>query len=251
MSIDEQQAQNEPVEAQVESPTPEIDQTATEETTPSVDEQVESAREDTQDSSEHEKPKPRRAERRIQELTRKLKERPVPQEDFLSGPDQPLVRPEELETGLDPQQLEQRVAQRMQNESAKTRRQIKAELAYEGAVNEHISDIERASENLDPRLEKIAVRQYNAMNYQVNPYTGQPVFVPTVKFSEVVEMLKGDLDNLTSDAVAKASKDIIRASNESALPASGQSVDHSDDLMRRAIESGSDDDWKEVLKSRL
>ncbi len=239
------------VQPQASSPMPEDDQTATDETTPSVDEQPTEQATVQEESSEPEKPKQTRAEKRIQDLTRKLKERPVPQEDFFDGQDEPLVRPEELETGLDPQELERRVAAKMQNESRKTRAQIKAEIAYENSIKDHESDIEAVSKTIDPKLERIAVRQYEAMNYQVNPYTGQPVFVPTVKLSEIVDMLKGDLENITSDRVAQASKDIARASNESALPASGAPVDHGDDLMRKAIATGSDDDWKEVLKSRL
>jgi len=248
MSIDEQ--------AQVENSTPaqspeQIEsETPTEETTPSVEDA--SVPQETPDAPEVEEPKKQtRAERRIQSLVSKLKERPQVQENFLQTPDEPLIRPEELESGLDPVELERRVANRVQNEGYKTRQQIKAEIAYETAVGDHQSDIESVAKSIDPKLEKIAVRQYEAINYQINPMTGQPVFIPTVKLSEVVQMLKDDMENITSDRVASASRDIIRAANESALPGSDAPINHSGDLMQKAISSGSDDDWKEVLKSRM
>lgn len=223
---DELEAQNEQVEAQTpteETPTQETD--STEEAQPQATEE--------QVVEQGETKKPTRSERRVEQLLKKLKERPQV-DDFHQTQDEPLIRPEEMETGVDPSALEQRINSRLQNATAQTRQQIKAELAYENEVKSHMSDLESVMKDLDPRVEKLAVRQYQATNYQLNPLTGQPIFVPTVKFSEIVNQIKGDLEDLTASRVAESAERVARIAQEGAVQpgTSGRQKLGVDDLKR-------------------
>lgn len=169
-------------------------------------------------------PKQTRAERRIEQLIGKLKTRPTAELPTQTKPEQ-LIRPEEIENGIDPQALQQRVEQTIQASSQQTRAQIKAELAYEGAVNDHMADLTSASENLDPSIEKLAVRQYEAINYQINPFTGQQVFMPTVKFSEIVKQIQQDFEQATASRVADATTSLAKQVQQSAVQPTGDSTE--------------------------
>lgn len=161
--------------------------------------------------------KPTRSERRVEQLLRKLKDRPSTEDLPHMGADEPLIRPEELETGVDPQALEYRFNQKLQNATAQTRSQIKAEIAYENEVSSHMADLESAADGLDQRIEKLAVRQYQALNYQFNPITGQQVFVPTVKFSEIVKQVQADLEDITASRVAESAERVAKIAQEGAI----------------------------------
>lgn len=220
---DAPEAVNETVE--VETPT---EETPTQETSNEevVEEQTQPQASEDVTEEQGEERKPTRSERRVEQLLKKLKERPSTEDLPQRGVDEPLIRPEEIETGVDPQALEQRFNQKLQNATAQTRSQIKAEIAYENEVKSHMADLEAAVE-IDPRIEKLVVRQYQALNYQLNPITGQQVFIPTVKFSEIVKQVQADLEDITASKVAQSAERVAKIAQEGAIQpgnASKQSV---------------------------
>lgn len=210
------EAQNEQVQ-DVQEPA-EVSPTQNEESTQddSVEHKAQSS-ESSENEEQSQERKQTRSERRVNQLLEKLKEKPQPQNRSLYGDDQPLINDDELETGIDPKALEQRVSDRINNATERTRAQIKAEIAYENEVNNHLSDIDVASKDLDPAIEKLAVRQYEALNYTLNPYTGEKVFVPTVKFSEIVKSVQADLENITSSRMAQSAQRVAQMAQQSAV----------------------------------
>lgn len=198
----------------VEAPTP-IEDTPPQETGDVASEDAQPQAPTELQGEQGETKKPTRAERRVEQLLHKLKDRPQP--PTYQAKDQPLITQEEYETGIDPQALEQRLNQRLEATSAKTREAIRTELAYENEARSHMADLESASKDLDPKLEKLAVRQYEALNYTYDPFSGQRVFVPTVKFSEIVNQVKADLEDITTTRVAESTQRIARAAQEAAI----------------------------------
>lgn len=198
----------------VEAPTP-IEDTPPQETGDVASEDAQPQAPAELQGEQGETKKPTRAERRVEQLLHKLKDRPQP--PTYQAKDQPLITQEEYETGIDPQALEQRLNQRLEATSAKTREAIRTELAYENEARSHMADLESASKDLDPKLEKLAVRQYEALNYTYDPFSGQRVFVPTVKFSEIVNQVKADLEDITTTRVAESTQRIARAAQEAAI----------------------------------
>jgi len=228
------EAETEAVETPTETSSPEVEAVET----------AESQTEASSDSSEEqgESQKPTRAERRVQQLLDKLKDKPKAQD---LSPQQTVD-----ENEIDPTAVKF-VDERVQRGNQQAIQQIKAELAYERSIEDHADDILKASESLDPKIERIAVKQYQAMNYQINPFTGQEVFIPTVKFSEVVKSIQADLEDITASKVADAQTSMARQAQESAVQPSGNSVD------RFSINDARKNIWKnpgkgaKELESRL
>lgn len=144
-------------------------------------------------SGDQQEAKPSRAERRISQLISKLKEThqspsEPPGEPARRNP-RGFLTQEEIETGeIDPSVLEERL-----NKEAERRAEQKVQMTlvnqqYETAVKEHEADMDTVGE-IDPNIEALAVKQYNALNFQTNPFTGQKVFIPAVKMSEIVQKL--------------------------------------------------------------
>jgi hypothetical protein len=188
-----------------------------------------------------------RSERRIKSLIDKLKEKDQ-QLQQLQGANpladnEPLITPEDYENGLDPKDLEERLARRQAGQAQSTKAQIKAELAYEQQMREHQNDIEVVSKDPElannPVLDKIVAQQYQLMNYRIDPYSGQEYFVPTMKLSEIKNMVKQDLDSYVSKQVASSNNNLAEASESSALrPSESANADKSmQDLTLEEIEA--------------
>lgn len=189
------------------------------------------------------KAKPTRFERRIDSLINKVKENAnkagqAQEQSFLqngqpllSQDGEPLFTQEELEEGIDPTVLNQRIQNTVQSavqsalEAERTGQQVKqVNEQYVSAVREHEADLESVK-NLDPELEAEAAREYNLINTQINPYTGEPMFVPAVKFSEIVAKIesraKKYAEKMAQEIASGNEKFIQDVSSSQAVPSSG------------------------------
>src|SRR5690606_33986233 len=149
--------------------------------------------------------KPSRVERRISSLIGKLKESQKPPMSPKVGQQaQPLIAQQEIDEGaLDPVAFEQRVQQRIDSEvdSRGERAMQMAEIntEYKHAVKEHETDLQSvADSDLDPDIEAEAAAEYNRLNHQINPLTGELMFVPAVKFSEIVSKLTSRAEKIAA-----------------------------------------------------
>ncbi len=198
----------------------------------------------------------------ISRLKEKLKPKTFSSEMFQK---EPLIRPDDLEYGIDPVELERRAALR----ELALKDQIKAELAqeeqYKGMVKEHIADQEKVMnevEELNPKSEKydkdfdrLVSQQYQLANYVYNPFTGQYDFVPTIKMSEIVSNIKKVLEKKTTKAVADTSLRLSQQAGEASIPPSSTEIETEDTeeiaLFKKAQQTRDDEDWAAYLKRRL
>lgn len=146
---------------------------------------------------QQEEQKPSRVERRISSLLGKLKEsgQSAPEVKKAAPEKPPYISQQEIEAGeIDPVAFEQRLQQRIDSEvDSRVERALQmAEIKnqYTSAVKDHEADLESISQQeLDPDIENEAAAEYERLNHQINPLTGEPMFVPAVKFSEIVAKL--------------------------------------------------------------
>jgi hypothetical protein len=204
--------------------------------------------------------KPSRIEKRFDKFTSMLKEQAQPQQPALSqvfGND-PLFTQEELETGsIDPASLQQRLLQREMQSEERIKQQVRADLEYRSTVQDHLADIEKVSEEIaaDPAIEKLVSKQYDALNKMTDPRTGQEVFVPRVKMSEIYQEFKEALDKKTTAATADVQARVNAQANMQAVPPSVTNASTHDlegqAALDKAMQTGRDEDWAEVLKRRI
>lgn len=173
--------------------------------------------------------KPTRVERRISSLIGKLKEstqRPLPNRGT-GGQNQPFISQQEVEEGaLDPVAFEQRVKQQIDSEVDARVNQavqmIEVNTQYKNAVEEHEADLQRvAGEGLDPEIEAEAAAEYNRLNHQTNPLTGEMMFVPAVKFSEIVSKLISRAEKIAARMTSQNKEYRRNVSQTSAITPSG------------------------------
>jgi len=169
--------------------------------------------------------KPSRIERRISQLVSKLKE----VDDTKSEPpvreDKPLFTDEEMSEGtVDPNRLVERIKNTVQTEVQRAIQMDRINQQYDSAVKEHQSDLE-GIKDIDPDLEAEAVAEYEAINYQTNPLTGEKVFVPAVKLSEIVNKIVVRATKLAEKMaveIAEGNKKYLKdVSSSQAIPSSG------------------------------
>lgn len=259
---DQQQAENtEAVEeiAQDDSTRPESNnesEVPTEETQEETDDTSSSREQEGGDTEE----KKSRYERRVDKLVSKLKAQSENKATEASSDifgDEPLVRPEDYENGLSEQELEQRLMARSIQEKEQIKRELKAEAEYERNVADHIADIDsvqsRLGDNKD--LDYLVAQQYEALNYLTDPRTGQTVFIPRVKMSEIYAKLERVIDKKSTQAAADVSGKLADQIGEQAVPSSVSSNSNPDlegqAAFEKASSTGRDEDWAEVLKRRL
>lgn len=200
-----------------------------------------------EDHQEEQEPKQPRAERRIQKLIAKMKSDGEPEEgsdpqnqgqvqnqhqtpDINAQPQvsQGLLTQEEIDNGvLDPEGFQRRLEAHVQDlvqkgvqqslQSERKQSELKEiEHQFKQAVQQHNKDLESVSGQIDAELEDLAVAQYEAVNYQINPLTGKREFVPAVLMSEIVEKLKPLSQRLGESNRSFAN----RVSQTSAIPSS-------------------------------
>ena len=178
---------------------------------------------------------------------------------------EPLIKEEELETGIDPNVLEQRQRDREMALKEQAKAEIRAEIQFIDRVKDHIADYEQTiatfddinpkSEKYDKKLGDFITKQYWLANNVYNPLTGNYEFVPTVKTSEIVKQVKDIIESKVAsaqaDAAGKLADDISSSSLSPKLVSDSSNDLEEEALMAKAKESGSDEDWAEVLKKRL
>ena len=171
--------------------------------------------------------KPTRVERRINSLLSKVKEvgqnqtQPLPQ----NNGQQPIITEEEKEAGVvDPNVLEKRIHESVQNEVQRAIQMDRVQQQYESAVKDHQADLE-GIKDIDPDLEAEAVSEYEALNYRINPFTGKQEFIPAVKFSEIVNKIQSRAEKLATkraEAIAEGNENYLKqVSSSQAVPSSG------------------------------
>lgn len=199
-----------------------------------------------------------RAERRVETLVEKLKQQGQNVDPSLVYGDEPLFTPEEIESGqFDPTALSERLQRREARNRQLAEQQVMQRLEYNNSINEHLSDTEVAQKELsnDPDLEKLVVRQYNALNMMTDPRTGQEVFVPRVKMSDIVKEMKAVIEKKSNSSAADIQAKLNAQANDQAVPVSvSQSSSTNlagEQAFTKARQSGQVEDWAAVLKAKL
>jgi hypothetical protein len=206
-----------------------------------------------------------RGERRIQDLLGKLKATQTQAQtvspDIVNPDIQPLITDEEKATGaIDPEQLQTRFNAALKAErnnlKAEVMRDLEAKNHFESSINEGLSDLEATQKAMategNQDLEDMIAEQYRLANYSIDPYTGQEVFIPRVKMSQLYEKQKALLEKRTTARVAATNTKLADIVSESAgVVGSSTQSSEQDDLSEsfdKARESGSDEDWASYLK---
>jgi len=206
-----------------------------------------------------------RGERRIQDLLGKLKATQTQVQtvnpNILNDGNQPLISEDEIATGaIDPSTLQARFDARLKAERANLKtevmRDLEAKNNFESSINEGLSDLEATQKAMategNQDLEDMIAEQYRLANYSIDPYTGQEVFIPRVKMSQLYEKQKALLEKRTTARVAATNTRLADIVSESAgvVGSSTQSSEQDDlsESFEKARESGTDEDWASYLK---
>jgi len=171
--------------------------------------------------------KPTRAEKRVEQLLNKLREsRGTPSEEpGVPGQSRSKFFTEEeiAEGAIDPDVLEKRMRETVKNEVQQALEMDRINQQYTSAVKEHEADLESVKD-LDPKIEELAVKQYEAINYQIHPLTGEKMFIPAVKMSEIVKKLT-DVINSAAEVVAQGNRQYAEnVSQNQAVPTNGSVI---------------------------
>ena len=186
---------------------------------------------ESDDQSGQEGNKPSRVERRIQSLISKVKEAGSTQTseslDNKEGNDS-FFTEEELGNGeIDPKVLQERIQRSIQAEVQRGIQMDRINQQYESTVREHQADLESVT-NIDPELEAEAIAEYEVLNYQINPMTGEKMYVPAVKLSEIVNKIQARVEKLAekkAQQIAEGNANFIKSvSSSQAVPTSGRTT---------------------------
>ena len=242
-----------------------------EQTSPQGEEHIKSSEQKTEPEA---KPKTR-LEKRIEKLEQKAEEAKTPKdkEKITSLLDKLKMKLEKekaqsftppppifdgTETEIDPIELQQRVQQTTSAIVQKTLAEERAKEKFKKTVEEHLEDWKKVKEEhkelfSNPKLADFINNEYMALNRMYNPFTGKYELMPAVKPSEVIQRLKPVLDNVKIEAQAEVSGRLIKDINTSSPPTSSQSSSTTSEeaLIKRAQETGADEDWAKVIKARF
>lgn len=195
-------------------------------------EQSESSNEKPENiNNSQEQPEKRtRGERRISQLLGKLKDqnKPHSQEeysDLFGGADEPLIKPEEYQTGVDPQEIQRRHQQSLYKIKDQVIREVGTQMKFQQETSNHYTDVEASLKDpimSNPKVEKLVSDQYEALNTVINPTTGQRVFVPQVKMSDIIKRVKEIVDGASVEASANLRTKLSEQHDESAASPTGQ-----------------------------
>lgn len=136
-----------------------------------------------------------RGEKRIQSLLTKLKE--TNSQEVVQQANQQIdgiFTADELASGeVDfasfNDRLQKFIDQKVNAAKSEVVSTVQSRSLYSSKVNEFVADTEQVKFE-DPALEELAVEQFNAINYQVNPLTQERDFIPAVKLSEIKAKLE-------------------------------------------------------------
>lgn len=270
------QAVNETVETNSveEAPTSEVSEETTASRTEVTDEQ-EVAHEEVNNSESSEtsdsveQPKESRAERRIRQLVDKNKELHKKVEDLATfssedtpfnkkGRPEPLITQDEMETGVDPtvleQRIEQRIADRVHKELANKERVNRYERDVSNAIKdlentvESIPELNEESDSYDPAFADAFLNIYNDTNY-VNG-----AFIPRRQASEIAKSLRNLADRKVTRETAKITGKMAQQAQGSVVaPTTTKGDDQNyayEQAYETALQSGDEKDWAKVIKFR-
>jgi len=238
---------NEEGQPQAESPT--ADQKA-EESTQTSEEGGESSQEqsDISGSTEQEaelQNKPTRLDKRINKLRDKQKgissvigkleahknQVRQPSGGFPQYKAEPLIKPEEFGTEIDPSELERRVDQRVQLKEEDIVRRAEqnalSRINYTRNIEDHLTDSESVKKQLDdsgesPEVEAYLTKQYEKLNSVYDPIQGVYIFVPQVKMSEIYSEFKSVSEKQATRAAAQLGGELAKQASERPLAPSSQ-----------------------------
>lgn len=209
-----------------------------------------------------------RAEKRLHDLLAKTKSVSAPQKGVPQGfpydnAPPPLITKEDLENGIDPAVIEARQRQREQLIQAQTTQgaiaQMEQRFELKQTINTHLSDLEATKSALEQEknedLKDVIAEEYQMLNYVIDPQTGQEVFYPRVKMSDLYAKYKKILSTKVSAQVAENKVKMSDIASESAvLPRATDDVtaqeENDSQEFSRAQSSGKLSDWAAVLKKR-
>lgn len=224
------------------------------------------AQTDTINNSQEVEQKQTRRDRRINKLIEKLKgkdstSQPAPDINQVLGlqPNAPIITDADVDEygGIPKDVLNRRLEEKLLQERQLIKQELAAETSYKETVRDHLSDAEKTLELLkdDEVLDEIVAEQYDLINYSIDPYTGQKVFTPRVRMSDIYAKQKRLLDSKITKAQADVTGRLHSQSQESAVApsATGESSRdyQSEQIYQEAVESGSEEKWAEVIKRRL
>lgn len=149
-----------------------------------------------------------------------------------------LFSEEEKKTGqVDPQELERRIQQRIEQASSDATRRSLQQIQYNNTINEHIVSSEKIKDKPEFQSERFSQefeRQYELANTIYNPMTGEYTFVPKVSPEEVYSNLKSLVDDQVTRATTKVNKDLQEQASTRPLDPTGQS--ESSDLSQEDLD---------------
>lgn len=210
-----------------------------------------------------------RTERRVKKLESLLEKLKATQAqsqtvspNVLSEGNQPLISEEEIAQGaIDPRTLQARFDSTLKAERANIKtevmRDLEAQNQFRSTITENLNDLETTQKAMGDEgnadLEDVVAEQYRLANYSIDPYTGQEVFLPRVKMSQLYERQKAIIDKRTTARVASTNTKIADIISESAGVVGSTSQESGDDSSEdfdKARQTGTDEDWASVLKKR-
>lgn len=171
-----------------------------------------------------------RQERRIKKYISQLKEKDQEIEQLknrvFTKQDDSLLTKEDLESGsINPDELLQRYQSGLANERNRIKAEIKAETEFELRKGEHERDMDEMQQMVadNPRLEQFLIEQYDLANTFYDPYSGNRVYNPTVKMSELYKKFQPILENFADKKVVEIGKRVVSQSETSAVQSGGSS----------------------------
>lgn len=243
------------VEETHEAPQAETESQEEVETTQETEPTQPQAEEGEEQPKESDSRKPTRAQRRIQQLSSKVKElseRQTPPNTDVFGNNLPPWWGNQNQTGdqeLTLEQLNQRMMTVAQLAVAKDRQQQK----FISSVEQHQAQLEEvakapefASKEFDDKFTKL----YQSLNYDESG-----AFKPKMSPKELYESLKGTLDLGKSSGASEAATDMAKTIANSAVTPSAKRTEDPQAATRekyqRARQSGSTEDWAAYLKDLM
>lgn len=253
-STTEKKEAGEGVESQSQQPEPKVETEGGKKTR--LDKRIETLQEKLEGAKTEEDRD--RIKRLIEKLTQKK------QAEYVPIPKEPLIKPEDLETGVDPQELERRQALREFALKEEIKQEMQAQNEVVNNIKDHMKDYEetlKANPELDPQspnynknLADFVAQQYFLANSVYNPFTGKTELVPTVKTSQIYAQVKSLIEQERLKAQADVKGKLSSDLQSSAIPPTPQPTFPEEDeqaLFERAKSSGRVEDWAEVIKARL
>lgn len=206
-----------------ESTKPQDDQQVTEDNS-KKDAEISDGTQSTATETEEKKPASNKTERRFKKLLDKIKEKDEQLKQYQGetpGEDVEL-KVEKDDDGnniIDPENMIKVAEDRAYKRAMQTVRQEQMVKEIQSKANEFLADAEAVGEKIssNPALEKMASKLFEAENYIIHPQTGQKVFVPKRKLSEIVNEITEDLGEYSARAKADLQETLNSQAEESAV----------------------------------